>query len=137
MFKNDDGYSFGVDDFGGPSSTDAFQSTKSPFFEDSVPPSPASKFGNNSPRDSEAGENYFGNFSRFDSFRTNDGGGHFSQQQQADKLTRFDSISSSKDFGGGHSRGFSSFDDSDPFGSSGPFKVENRSPKKSDNWSSF
>ncbi|CAJ1973131.1 unnamed protein product [Sphenostylis stenocarpa] len=50
---------------------------------------------------------------------------------------RFDSISSTKDFG--HSGAFS-FDDSDPFGSSGPFKVssEHHSPKKgSDNWSAF
>ncbi|KAF9683251.1 hypothetical protein SADUNF_Sadunf05G0193200 [Salix dunnii] len=39
-------------------------------------------------------------------------------------------LKSSKDFG--HSRAFSSFDDSDPFGSSGPFKVssENQTPKK-------
>jgi hypothetical protein len=55
-----------------------------------------------------------------------------------EKLTRFDSINSSKDFG--HSRAFSSFDDGDPFGSSAPFKVssEDQTPKKSSgNWSSF
>ena len=55
-----------------------------------------------------------------------------------EKLTRFDSINSSKDFG--HSHAFSSFDDGDPFDSSGPFKVssEDQTPKKSSgNWSSF
>ncbi|MED6119238.1 hypothetical protein PIB30_117472 [Stylosanthes scabra] len=50
---------------------------------------------------------------------------------------RFDSISSTKDLG--HSSAFS-FDDNDPFGSSGPFKVSsdtNSSKKASDNWSAF
>jgi hypothetical protein len=61
--------------------------------------------------------------------------GGFSPQE---KLTRFYPINSLKDFG--HSRAFSSFDDSDPFGFSGTFKVssDNQTPKKSsDNWSSF
>jgi hypothetical protein len=90
-----------------------------------------SRFGN-SPRFSEAGD-HFDNYSRFDSFSMNEGG--FSPRE---KLTRFDSINSSKDLG--HSRAFSSFDDGDPFGSSAPFKVssEDQTPKKSSgNWSSF
>ncbi|CAI9786499.1 unnamed protein product [Fraxinus pennsylvanica] len=49
----------------------------------------------------------------------------------------FDSFSSTRDFG--HSGGFS-FDDSDPFGSSGPFKVSSESQtakKGSESWGSF
>ncbi|KAJ6938246.1 MDIS1-interacting receptor like kinase 2-like [Populus alba x Populus x berolinensis] len=91
--------------------------------------SPMSRY---SPRFSEAGD-HFDNYSRFDSFSMNEGG--FSPRE---KLTRFDSINSSKDFG--HSRAFSSFDDGDPFGSSAPFKVssEDQTPKKSSgNRSSF
>ncbi|KAG6783571.1 hypothetical protein POTOM_009227 [Populus tomentosa] len=128
---------FGSDDFGlkpirteSTSTTNTFQK-KSIFFEESVAGSPMSRFGN-SPRFSEAGD-HFDNYSRFDSFSMNEGG--FSPRE---KLTRFDSINSSKDFG--HSRAFSSFDDGDPFGSSAPFKVssEDQTPKKSSgNWSSF
>ncbi|KDP36775.1 hypothetical protein JCGZ_08066 [Jatropha curcas] len=113
---------------------------KSPFFEDSVAGSPIARFGNspmsrfaNSPRYSEAGD-HFDNFSRFDSFSMHEGSG-FSPQEG---LTRFDSINSTKDFD--HSRGFSSFDDGDPFGSSGPFKVssDGQNPKKgSENWNAF
>lgn len=149
----------------------SFYDKKSPFtFEDSVPSTPLSKFGNSPSRFSEASRDQFDSFSRFDSFNMHDGG--FSQQP--DGLTRFDSINSSKDFGSGFSRfdsinsskdfgsGFSpqpetftrfdsissskdfghgfSFDDSDPFGSSGPFKVssDQQSPKKSsDSWRAF
>ncbi|KAJ6953362.1 MDIS1-interacting receptor like kinase 2-like [Populus alba x Populus x berolinensis] len=128
---------FGSDGFGlkpirteSTSTTNTFQK-KSIFFEESVAGSPMSRFGN-SPRFSEAGD-HFDNYSRFDSFSMNEGG--FSPRE---KLTRFDSINSSKDFG--HSRAFSSFDDGDPFGSSAPFKVssEDQTPKKSSgNWSSF
>uniref|UniRef100_A0A6N2KBV0 EF-hand domain-containing protein n=1 Tax=Salix viminalis TaxID=40686 RepID=A0A6N2KBV0_SALVM len=128
---------FGSDDFGlkpirteSSSTANTFQK-KSIFFEESVAGSPMSRFGN-SPRYSEAGD-HFDNYSRFDSFSMNEGG--FSPRE---KLTRFDSINSSKDFG--HSRAFSSFDDGDPFGTSAPFKVssEDQTPKKSSgNWSSF
>ncbi|XP_021686458.2 uncharacterized protein LOC110669233 isoform X2 [Hevea brasiliensis] len=127
---------FGTGDFGvkpirteSPSS-EIFQK-KSPFFEDSVAGSPVSRFGN-SPRYSEAGES-FDNFSRFESFSVHEGG--FSPRE---KLTRFDSTSSTKDLG--HSRAFSSFDDADPFGPSGPFKVssDNKSPKKGyESWGAF
>lgn len=174
---------FGSDSFsvnpvrtGSPQAGSAFQ-RKSPFtFDDSVPGTPLSRFGN-SPRYSEAGDHYFDNFSQFDSFSTHDGG--FSSQPE--RLTRFDSINSSKDFGQnsftdfgqssftrfdsmsssrdfGHNperltrfdsissskdfgrSGAFSFDDTDPFGSSGPFKVssDDQIPKKaSDNWSAF
>lgn len=128
---------FGTGDFGvkpirteSPSSESIFQK-KSPFFEDSVAGSPVSRFGN-SPRYSEAGDS-FDNFSRFDSFSMQESG--FSP---GEKLTRFDSISSTKDYG--HSRAFSSFDDADPFGSSGPFKVssDNQTPKSgSGSWNAF
>ncbi|WJX42354.1 hypothetical protein P8452_29599 [Trifolium repens] len=206
--------------------TDGAFQPKSPFaFDDSVPGTPFSKFGN-SPRYSEAGDHFFdtskfdssfsmhesgnsprftrfdsisssrdfGNnqekFSRFDSISSSKDFGYNPEKfprfdsissskdfgYNPDQFSRFDSMSSSKDFGynppetltrfdsmssskdigfgsQGHTRfdsissskdlGYSapfSFDDSDPFGSSGPFKVssENQSPKKdSDKWSAF
>ncbi|XWS26023.1 hypothetical protein CRYUN_Cryun27aG0118100 [Craigia yunnanensis] len=152
---------FGSSDFGvhpartESPSAESFYDKKSPFtFEDSVPSTPLSKFGNSPSRFSEASRDQFDSFSRFDSFSMHDSG--FSQQP--DRLTRFDSINSSRDFGSGFSQqpdtltrfdpinstkdfghGYS-FDDTDPFGSSGPFKVssDHQSPKKgSDNWSAF
>ncbi|KAL5557705.1 hypothetical protein UlMin_033916 [Ulmus minor] len=166
---------FGSDNFGinpvrtgSPHGDGTFQ-RKSPFsFDDSVPGTPLSRFGN-SPRYSEAGDHYFDNFSGFDSYSMHDGAGGFGSQPErftrfdsmnsstdfghnplsrfdsssrdfglnSEKFTRFDSMSSSKDFG--HSGAFS-FDDTDPFGSSGTFKVssENQTPKKSsDSWSAF
>ncbi|KAL5778380.1 hypothetical protein ACOSP7_011306 [Xanthoceras sorbifolium] len=128
---------------------------KSPFFDDSVPSTPLSRFGNSPTRFSEVSTDHFDSFSRFDSFSMHDTGSSSQPERLTrfdsmnstndfgfggperltrfdsmnstkdfggpDKLTRFDSISSSKDFG--NSSGFYSFDDSDPFGSSGPFKV--------------
>lgn len=166
---------FGSDSFsvnpvrtGSPSAESTVQRKSFFSFDDSVPGTPLSRFGN-SPRYSEAGDHYFDNFSRFDSLSMHDGG--FSSQPE--RLTRFDSINSSKDFGhnpltrfdsmgssrdfgqnrGGFTRfdsinstkdfghsGTLAFDDTDPFGSSGPFKVssESQTPKKStDNWSAF
>ncbi|CAH9145282.1 unnamed protein product [Cuscuta epithymum] len=106
----------------------------SPFaFDDSVPGSPLSRAGN-SPRYSTGSGDPFESFSRFDSFRTND----HSSSPRGETLTRFDSMNSIS-VGDEHSRGFS-YDDSDPFGSSGPFKVSatSQTPKKSsDNWSAF
>ncbi|XP_030478678.1 uncharacterized protein LOC115695742 isoform X2 [Cannabis sativa] len=142
-----------------PNSESTFQRKSTFIFDDSVPGTPLSRFGN-SPRYSEVGDHYFDNFSRFDSFSTHDA--RFSSQPE--RLTRFDSINSSKDFGqnsflrfstmgssrdfgqnherltrldsinstkdfGANGGGAFSFDDTDPFGSSGPFKVS--SPKKS------
>ncbi|KAK7311026.1 hypothetical protein RJT34_08883 [Clitoria ternatea] len=70
-----------------------FQSKSRPFaFDDSVPATPLSAFGN-SPRYSEAGDHFFDG-SRFDSFSMHEG-----YSPQPERLTRFDSISSSKDFG--------------------------------------
>ncbi|KAF1893931.1 hypothetical protein Lal_00002482 [Lupinus albus] len=178
------------DDFGinpirtGSRHADGTFQIKSPFtFDDSVPATPASKFGN-SPRYSEAGD-FFDMSSRFESFNMHESG--FSPKAEPGftrfdsissskdfgynpgSLTRFDSISSSKDFGfgrevghtrfdsisstTGHARfdsisstkdfdhsGAFSFDEPDPFGSTGPFKVssQSHSPKKSSGgWSAF
>ncbi|GAA0161713.1 membrane traffic protein [Lithospermum erythrorhizon] len=98
----------------------------SSFFEDSVPGSPQSRAGN-SPRYSVGSvDPFFDGFSRFDSFRTND---HPSSPRK-ETFTRFDSINSSRGF---------DFEDSDPFGSSGPFKVSSESQnsmKDSNSWNS-
>ncbi|KAE8695870.1 Kinase superfamily protein isoform 1 [Hibiscus syriacus] len=68
--------------------------------------------------------------SRFDSFNSRD---------QPDKsLTRFDSVGSTAGFD--HSREFASFDDNDPFGSTGPFRTSLESQtlrRDSDKWSAF
>ncbi|CAH8252997.1 unnamed protein product [Arabidopsis lyrata] len=195
--KSQDGDYYGSGgDFGGntgradsPSSRSFGAQRKSPFaFDDSVPSTPLSRFGNSPPRfsDASARDNNFDSFSRFDSFNTSEAGAGFSSQPErlsrfdsinsskdfggaafsrfdsinssrdvtgAEKLSRFDSINSSKDFGGpslsrfdsiNSTKDFSgshgySFDDADPFGSTGPFKVSSdESPKKrSDNWNSF
>ncbi|CAO2833715.1 unnamed protein product [Amaranthus hypochondriacus] len=115
---------------------DTSYNKRSPFnFADLVPATPSFSKSGNSPRYSEAGDNFFDNYSRFDSFGMNESS-QFSPPRET--LTRFDSVSSSRSGFGGHSRGFTSFDDADPFGSSGPFKVSSETPKKSsDNWSSF
>ncbi|PIA46708.1 hypothetical protein AQUCO_01500327v1 [Aquilegia coerulea] len=130
---------FGSNDFGlDPIRTDSpqadsFYGKKSPFsFADSVPGTPL--FNSNSPRRYSEGseEHSFDNFSRFDSFNMSDSG--FLPQRET--LTRFDSIrSTNSEF---HT--FPSFDDADPFGSSGPFKTssENQTPRRgSDSWSAF
>ncbi|KAK9740229.1 hypothetical protein RND81_03G020900 [Saponaria officinalis] len=117
-----------------PQGAPSYNNKRSPF-ADSVPGTPSFSKSSNSPRYSEAGDGFFDNYSRFDSFNMNESN-RFSPPRE--NLTRFDSISSSRSGFGGHSRGFSSFDDSDPFGSSGPFKVTSETPKKSsDNWSSY
>ncbi|CAF2256704.1 unnamed protein product [Brassica napus] len=150
---------------------------KGPFgFDDSVPSTPLSRFGNSPPRfsDASARDNNFDSFSRFDSFNHSEagvssqperlsrfdsinsskdfGGAAFSRFDSinssrdfgggAEKLSRFDSINSSRDFGGPSLSRFDSmnstkdhgysFDDADPFGSTGPFKVsfDDKSPKK-------
>ncbi|CAH8342251.1 unnamed protein product [Eruca vesicaria subsp. sativa] len=180
--KSQDGDYFGSGgDFGGnspradsPSSRSFANQRKGHFaFDDSVPSTPLSRFGNSPPRYSDAStrDNNFDSFSRFDSFNASEAGAGFSSSSQPERLSRFDSINSSKDFGGAafsrfdsvnSSRDFGgpslsrfdsvnstkdfsgshgySFDDADPFGSTGPFKVssDDQSPKKkSDNWNSF
>lgn len=69
----------------------------------------------------------YGLSSRFDSFNARDSG--FFQSQNS--LARFDSMRSSKDFDHGHGfPAFESFDDTDPFGTTGPFKTSVDTPKK-------
>ncbi|XP_068640018.1 uncharacterized protein [Aristolochia californica] len=127
---------FGGSDFGlnpirtmdSPSAESVYQ--KKSFFADSVPGTPL--FNSSSPpRFSQASEDHsFDNFSRFDSFNMHDSG-LFAPRES---LARFDSIRSTRDSGA-----FTSFDDSDPFGSTGPFKsLDNQTPRRtSDNWSAF
>ncbi|KMT01560.1 hypothetical protein BVRB_9g215600 isoform B [Beta vulgaris subsp. vulgaris] len=112
---------------------------KHSIFADSVPSTPV--YGSSySPQKNGEGPEHGFNFSRFDSFRSTDSGfqpqerlsrfdsmrstGDFdshdeSSFQQKESFTRFDSMRSTNDFDYGDR--FSSFDDSDPFGS-GPFK---------------
>lgn len=76
-------------------------------------------------------------FSRFDSFQSStkdSDSGVFPSRDYA----KFDSFRSTSD--GDHGLGFNTFDDSDPFGSSGPFKTsfDSQTPRKnSDNWKAF
>lgn len=131
---------FGSHDFGlnpinvsSPSASSVAGKEKSSIFADSVPSTPlfnsSSPPGFNERRDDHS----LDSFSRFDSFSMNDSG-FFSQRET---LTRFDSISSTRD--SDHNRGFPSFDDTDPFGSSGPFKSSaSHSPKRdSGSWNAF
>jgi len=75
---------------------------------------------------------HFDSFPKFDSFSVRDSG-LFSSH---DAFSRSDSISSFKD--AGHSRGFTSFDDTDPFASAGPFSLGGQTPRRtSDGWSAF
>ncbi|RWW53232.1 hypothetical protein BHE74_00040294 [Ensete ventricosum] len=133
-----------------PSASSVFEKgKKNLFFEDSVPSSPlfnsASPSRFNDGRDDYGG---FSSFSRFDSFATQDSGpfpAHetFSRfdsisSSRPEMLARFDSVSSSREFGRG--RGFESFDDADPFGTTGPLKPSGggHAPKQgSDNWRAF
>ncbi|KAJ6832177.1 epidermal growth factor receptor substrate 15-like [Iris pallida] len=102
---------------------------KSSFFADSVPGSPLFNYA--SPRFSEGFDSHsFDTSSRFDSFSMRDSG----LFQQRESLTRFDSICSTSDFGRSH--GFS-FDDTEPFGSSGPFKTTETPRKSTDNGTAF
>ncbi|XVE87553.1 hypothetical protein DITRI_Ditri18aG0126800 [Diplodiscus trichospermus] len=70
---------------------------------------------------------------RFDSFNAND-----QPESPRHSLARFDSMRSTPGVDHGHE--FPSFDDTDPFGSSGPFRtaVESQTPRReTDNWSAF
>ncbi|XP_074556622.1 uncharacterized protein LOC141812531 [Curcuma longa] len=115
------------------------------FFDDSVPSSP---MFNSSSSVFNDGRDDFNSFNRFDSFATRDSGTfpaleNFSRfdsisSSRPETLARFDSISSNRDLG--HKRGaFESFDDADPFGSTGPFKSSGGSypTQGSDNWRAF
>ncbi|KAK4434113.1 hypothetical protein Salat_0574000 [Sesamum alatum] len=128
--KHEEKYFFGSNNFGAsPEKTDSPRADNksqknSPFtFEDSVPGTPISRAGN-SPRYSIGSRDPFADsFSRYDSFTTH---GRDSSPVR-ENLTRFDSISSTRGFD--HSSKYS-FDDSDPSGSSGPFKASSETPKK-------
>ncbi|KAG6522412.1 hypothetical protein ZIOFF_019552 [Zingiber officinale] len=132
-----------------PSAGSVFEKEKrSSFFDDSVPSSPMFNSSSSAMfNDGRDGFN-FNSFSRFDSFATHDSGSfpareNFSRfdsisSAQPETLARFDSISSNRDFG--HRKGaFESFDDADPFGSTGPFKSSGgNSPRQgSVNWRAF
>lgn len=169
--KHGESYFFDSNSFtASPRTTDSPQANnffqkKTPFgFDDSVPGSPASRAAT-SPRYSNVGgaeNSFFDNFSRYDSFSTNDRGGSpkretfsrfdsMSSTTQDNNFSRFDSMSSttqdrnfarfdsmSSSVGGfDHGQPYS-FDDSDPFGSSGPFKVSSsesqRGKNESDKW---
>lgn len=126
--KNEEKYFFGSHDFGAspersssPHAENAFPKSNL-FFEDSVPSTPLSRAGN-SPRYGNESRDPFNSFSRYDSFTTNDQ----ASSPRQDNFTRFDSINSSRGFD--HSSNYS-FDDSDPFGSSGLFKVSSETSKE-------
>ncbi|XP_078155540.1 uncharacterized protein LOC144551456 [Carex rostrata] len=124
------------DDFGlnpirtdSPSASSVYGKKKSSFFDDSVPSSPAFSASGFSPK---FNDNSSFNYGKFDSFKTEDSGffpqdsNRFSRfdsmaSSKGDTLSRFDSMRSTTDFG--HKRTFDSFDDNDPFGSTGPFKA--------------
>ncbi|KAF9611960.1 hypothetical protein IFM89_037180 [Coptis chinensis] len=127
--RNRDSSFFGSSDFGlNPIRTDSPHADslfgkKSPFnFADSVPGTPF--FNSNSPRMyGEGSEDHsFDTFSRFDSFSMTDSG--FFPPRES--LARFDSICSNSE----QSHAFASFDDVDPFGSSGPFKTSSETPRR-------
>jgi len=128
--------SFFGSEAGSPSGASVFGKKRSSFFDDSVPSTPAYTSGF-SPKFGESRDDSSSySFGKFDSFRSQDTG--FFPQESG--FSRFDSISSSKGedvsgFDTGNSSRnfgrFDSFDDTDPFGSSGPFKASgSRSPPK-------
>lgn len=106
------------------------------FDNNSVPSTPLVNTGSPG-RFSNAGSmddhnSQFDSFPKFDSFSVRDSG-LFAPR---DTFSRSDSISSFKD--AGHSRGFTSFDDTDPFASAGPFSLGGQTPRHtSDGWSAF
>ncbi|XP_047981154.1 epidermal growth factor receptor substrate 15-like 1 [Salvia hispanica] len=119
--KNGEKYFFGSNDFGAspersssPRAESAFPKSNL-FFEDSVPSTPLTRAGD-SPRYGNDSRDPFESFSRYDSFSPHDN----ASSPRGETHTRFDSMSSSRGFDHGSNY---SFDDSDPFGSSGPFKV--------------
>lgn len=111
-----------------PSASSVFGKEKSPFFADSVPGTPQ-YYSGFSPRFSEGPDDHSSDaFGRFDSFSMQDAG----LFPPRESLARFDSVRSTSD----QSRAFS-FDDPDPFGSTGPFKSSETPRRASDGWSAF
>ncbi|XP_062081529.1 uncharacterized protein LOC133787405 [Humulus lupulus] len=125
--RNGDNFFFGDGDFGlnpirtGSSpKTSAFSQNSRPFsFDDSVPSTPLYNLGNSPPGFKESSGPSFDSFSRFDSFRSTQDSGFFPPPN--DTFSRYDSMRGSRDFDQSH--GFPSFDEPDPFGSSGPFRT--------------
>lgn len=77
-------------------------------------------------------------FARFDSFRSTADSEYNPVFPAHDSFTRFDSIRSTKD--NEYNQGFPSFDDTDPFGSSDPFKISvgSETPRReTDSWKAF
>lgn len=102
--------------------------SQSPFvFADSVASTPHSTYGGE-----VSGGGFFDQSSRFDSFSVRD-----ESSPRKDAFSRFDSMKSTSDYG--HSRSFASFDDNDPFGSTGPFKVSSSETPRNDSkdWNNF
>ncbi|WJX65149.1 hypothetical protein P8452_49841 [Trifolium repens] len=132
-----DNYFFSSGDLGlnpiktaSPQAGDPFQKTSGFSFDDSVPSTPLFSSSSSPQRPKDWLENAF-DFSRYDSFSTNDS----VSLPAREAPVRFDSVRSSADF----DHGFPAFDDTDPFGS-GPFRTssESQTPRKgSDNWSAF
>ena len=117
-----------------PSARSVFGQPKSPIFAESVPATPQYYSTGFSPRFSDGPEDYsFDSFGRFDSFSQQDS--RFDSFSQRETLARFDSVRSTSE----QSRaGFFSFDDPDPFGSTGPFKTTSETPRRtSDQWNAF
>ncbi|URE31096.1 EF hand family protein [Musa troglodytarum] len=143
---------FFVSDFGSikansPSASSVFEKEKSSFFDDSVPSSPMFNSASSSKFNSGREDYGFSSFGRFDSFATHESGSFTARESlsrfdstvgvsRPETLARFDSISSNREVG--NRRGFESFDDADPFGSTGPFKSSRAFPTQdSDNWRAF
>ncbi|KAJ3681974.1 hypothetical protein LUZ60_014547 [Juncus effusus] len=133
------GSDFGLDPVrvNSPTASSVYGKKKSSFFDDSVPSSPSFSAAGFSPKFNDYSSF---NYGRFDSFKTEDSGSFFGQDNKnssnnnafgrfdsissskGEQLSRFDSMGSSVNVGG-HNRGFDSFDEADPFGSAGPFKA--------------
>lgn len=101
-------------------------------FDNSVPSTPL--YNNTSPAHASSFDHQFRGreqFVRFDSFSSNiTDSGH-----PTDNFARFDSFSSVRD--APQSRGFTSFDDSDPFAGTGPFGSGQTPKRNTDTWSAF
>ncbi|KAL1162411.1 hypothetical protein V6Z11_A07G198400 [Gossypium hirsutum] len=130
-----------------------FKGKSSSIFADSVPSTPAYHYGSSQQGFGEGSDGYsFDSFSsstdfdqgygfpplRFDSFNASDQPDSGLNKSPRHSLTRFDSMRSTTGFDHGHE--FSSFDDADPFGSTGPFRtsLESQTPRRDANkWSAF
>ncbi|WZZ58374.1 hypothetical protein YC2023_058481 [Brassica napus] len=77
------------------------------------------------------------NYQRYDSFNAQNYDNNNASETPKASLSRFDSIGSTRD--SDYSHGFG-FDDHDPFGSTGPFKITTttaETPRSNDHWNAF